>query len=51
MADIRFSLIAGLASLLVAVASGVKGRVAVAVVFGLLAVGFVARALQGRSRR
>jgi len=50
MADVRFSLIAGVASLLVAVASGAKGRVAVAVVFGLLAIGFALRAAQGRRR-
>ncbi|MBA3809762.1 MAG: hypothetical protein H0X28_15425 [Solirubrobacterales bacterium] len=48
MIDIRFSLIAAGASLAAAVLAAVKGVAAVAVVFGLLALGFLLRALQGR---
>lgn len=51
MADVRFSLIASLASLVVAVLAGAKGVVEVAVVFAMIAVGFSARALQGWRRR
>lgn len=45
--DARFSTIAALASLLVAVASAAASAWAVAAVFGLLAAGFALRALQG----
>jgi hypothetical protein len=50
MVDVRFSAIAALASLTVAVLAGAKGVVAVAAVFSLLAVGFLLRALQGHRR-
>ena len=51
IANIVFSIGAGLASLLVAVLSAVKGAPAVAVVFGLLFVGFLLRAREGYKRR
>jgi predicted benzoate:H+ symporter BenE len=50
MVDFRFSLIAALACLMVALLAGVKGVGVVAAVWGLLAVGFLVRALQGRRR-
>jgi hypothetical protein len=48
MVDFRFSLIAALACFVVAVLAAVKGVGVVAVVWGLLTVGFLVRALQGR---
>jgi hypothetical protein len=51
IANIVFSICAGLASLLVSVLSAVKGAPAVAVVFGLLFVGFLYRAREGYRRR
>lgn len=43
-----FSLCAAAGALIVSTASAVKGRWAVAVVFGMLLVGFLVRALEGR---
>jgi hypothetical protein len=51
IANIAFSICAGLASLLVSVLSAVKGAPAVAVVFGLLFVGFLFRAREGYRRQ
>jgi uncharacterized membrane protein len=51
IANIVFSICAGLASLLVSVLAAVKGAPAVAVVFGLLFVGFLLRAREGQRRR
>ncbi|MHB8234486.1 MAG: hypothetical protein ACYDHT_07520 [Solirubrobacteraceae bacterium] len=51
IANIVFSICAALASLLVSVLSAVKGAPAVAVVFGLLFVGFLLRAREGHRRR
>jgi hypothetical protein len=51
IANIVFSICAGLASLLVAVLSAAKGAPAVAVVFGLLFAGFMLRAREGHRRR
>jgi hypothetical protein len=51
MADIRFSLAAAAASLLVAILAGFKGAWAPATVFALLALGFLVRAAQGHRRR
>ena len=51
MVDVRFSALAALATLTVAVLSAVQGAVAVGAVFGLLALGFALRALQGLRRR
>jgi uncharacterized membrane protein len=45
-----FSICAAFASLVVSVLSAVKGAPAVAVVFGLLFVGFLLRAREGRRR-
>jgi uncharacterized membrane protein len=50
IANIVFSICAGLASLLVSVLSAVKGAPAVSVVFGLLFVGFMLRAREGHRR-
>jgi hypothetical protein len=50
-ANLWFSLAAFAGASLVAVASGVKGRWAVAVVFGVLAVGFAVRAAEWGRRR
>ncbi len=50
IANIVFSICAALASLAVSVLSAVKGAPAVAVVFGLLFVGFLLRAHEGRRR-
>jgi hypothetical protein len=50
IANIVFSICAGLASLAVSVLSAVKGAPAVAVVFGLLFVGFLLRAREGHRR-
>jgi len=49
--NLWFSLVAFGGSLAVAIASAVKGRWPVAVVFGVLAVGFLVRAGEGRRRR
>jgi hypothetical protein len=51
VANIVFSLSAAAASVVVTVLSAVKGAPVVAVVWGLLAVGFVLRALYGMQRR
>jgi hypothetical protein len=51
IANIVFSICAALASLLVSVLSAIKGAPAVAVVFGLLFVGFLVRAREGQRRR
>jgi len=51
-ANTAFSLSAAAGSLLISVASGVKGRWEVAIVFGLLVIGFLLRASEGwRARR
>lgn len=50
VANIVFSLCATLGALAIAIPSGVKGRWAVALVFGLLAVGFLLRARAGYRR-
>jgi uncharacterized membrane protein len=50
IANIVFSICAGLASLLVSVLAAVKGAPAVSVVFGLLFVGFMLRAREGHRR-
>ena len=50
VANIVFSLCATLGALLIAIPSGVKGRWPVAVIFGLLAVGFLLRARAGYRR-
>jgi uncharacterized membrane protein len=50
IANIVFSICAGLASLLISVLAAVKGAPAVSVVFGLLFVGFMLRAREGRRR-
>ncbi len=47
-ANLAFSLGAAAVSLLISTASAVKGRWAVAIVFGLLVGGFLLRALEGR---
>ena len=47
-ANAAFSLGAAAVSLLISTASAIKGRWAVAIVFGLLVAGFLARALEGR---
>jgi hypothetical protein len=49
--DARFSTVAALACLTVAVLSALGDAWAVAIVFGLLAGGFAVRALQGYRRR
>ncbi|HTB70850.1 MAG TPA: hypothetical protein VK707_07720 [Solirubrobacteraceae bacterium] len=51
MANITFSLCAAAASLAIAILAAVKGASIVAVVWGLLAIGFVIRAAYGRRRR
>jgi uncharacterized membrane protein len=48
IANIVFSICAAFASLAVSILSAVKGAPAVAVVFGLLCVGFLLRAREGR---
>lgn len=48
IANIVFSICAALASLVVSVLAAVKGAPAVAVVFGLLFVGFLLRAREGQ---
>jgi hypothetical protein len=47
-ANAIFSLCAASGALIVSTLSAVKGRWAVAIVFGMLVVGFLARALEGR---
>ena len=51
MANIAFSIGAGLGSLLITVLAATQGLIAVAVIWGLLAVAFAARAELGRRRR
>lgn len=48
MANVTFSVFAAVAALVVVVLSAVKGVWIVAVVFGLLVVGFLLRAREGR---
>jgi hypothetical protein len=50
VANIVFSLCATIGALLIAIPSAVKGRWAVALVFALLAVGFLLRARAGYRR-
>ncbi len=51
MVDARFSAIASVATLAVAVASALEGVLVVAAIWGALAVGFAVRALSGYRRR
>jgi hypothetical protein len=51
MVDARFSFLAGLATLIVAVLSALAGAPYVAAVWGALALGFALRALLGYRRR
>jgi uncharacterized membrane protein len=50
VANIVFSICAALAALLVSVLSAVKGAWVVALVFGLLVIGFLLRAREGWRR-
>ncbi len=50
MPNLVFSLCAALACLIVAILAGVKGAPIVALIWGLLAVGFVGRAAYGYDR-
>jgi len=50
VANIAFSICAGLGSLLITVLAAIQGLVPVAVVWGMLAVAFAARAEIGRRR-
>ena len=50
MVDARFSALAGLACTLVTLLSAAQGAWAVAVVFGLISAGFLARAIQDYRR-
>lgn len=50
MANITFSLCAAVASLLIAILAATKSAPVVAIVWGLLAVGFVLRAAYGYRR-
>ena len=50
VANIVFSLCATVGALLIAIPSAVKGRWAVSIVFGLLAIGFLLRARAGHRR-
>lgn len=50
MPNIVFSLSAAAASLLIAILAAVKGAPVVALIWGLLAVGFVIRAAYGYNR-
>jgi uncharacterized membrane protein len=50
VANIVFSICAALAALVVSVLSAAKGAWVVALVFGLLVVGFLLRAREGYSR-
>ena len=49
--DVVFSTCAGIASLAVAILAAAKGVVVVAIIWGLLAAAFAARAEMGRRRR
>ena len=51
MANIAFSIGAGLGSLLITVLAATQGLLAVAVIWGMLAVAFAVRAELGRRRR
>lgn len=51
MANLAFSLCAALGALLVTILSAAKGQPIVAIVFGLLFVGFLLRAREGHRRR
>jgi hypothetical protein len=51
VANLAFSLCAAAGALLIAVLSAAKGQAVVAVVFGLLFVGFLIRAREGHRRR
>ena len=51
MANIAFSIFAGLGSLFITILAATKGLVAVAVIWGMLAVAFAVRAELGRRRR
>jgi hypothetical protein len=51
VANVAFSVCAAAASLLITVLSAAKGATAVAIVFGMLFVGFLLRAGQGHRRR
>lgn len=51
MVDARFSALAALATLLVAVLAAVAGAPVVAAIWGLLSLGFCVRALLGYRRR
>lgn len=51
MANIAFSIGAGLGSLVITVLAATQGLLAVAVIWGMLAVAFAARAELGRRRR
>jgi len=51
VANIAFSICAGLGSLLITVLAATQGLVAVAVVWGMLAVAFAVRAELGRRQR
>jgi hypothetical protein len=51
VANIVFSICAGIASLTVAILAAAKGVIVVAVVWGMLAAGFAVRAELGRRRR
>jgi hypothetical protein len=50
VANIAFSVCAAVAALSVSVLSAVKGAAVVAIVFALLAIGFVLRAREGHKR-
>jgi hypothetical protein len=50
IANIAFSLCAAVASLLIAILAAAKGAPVVAIVWGLLAIGFVLRAAYGYRR-
>lgn len=51
MANIAFSICAGLGSLLITILAAAKGLVPVAIVWGMLAAAFAVRAELGRRRR
>ena len=51
MANIAFSIFAGIGSLLITVLAATKGVVVVAVIWGMLAVAFAVRAELGRRGR
>jgi hypothetical protein len=51
VANIVFSICAGLGSLAIAILAAAKGVVVVAVIWGMLAAAFAARAELGRRRR